>query len=618
MMKTALEKPVNLIIVSLLALIFFISTSSFNYLTQDKDYIKWSSPDETANYFFTREFAQTGQLAFFDPAGVIGNNLLMPRSVRNDFGFIKPVSFLGMILIYGYLASFLGTAIIPFLTPLFAALGLIIFYLITRRLFGNRVALWSAVLLATFPVYVYYTVRSMFHNVLFIVLLLAAVYLFMLAGRRSEAPAERWRVFKWNWPIRHWLEFLLAGGAGLFVGLAVITRTSEIIWLAPVFILILIFYGRRLGLIKIMLMVAGLLLPLIPVAYYNQILYGVFWHGGYNEMNRSLDDIAQTGGSFWSQLARGDFGAFRSYFSQVFHQVFYFGFKFDQSVLMFRHYVVDMFPELFYAGLLGLLIMVGQLFRNFQKKHLFYLLGWLILSALLVFYYGSWKFNDNPDLTHFTIGNSYTRYWLPIYLGLIPLAALALVRVTRTLCAWISRKTDGGADRLARLRFISILGLQALAVVAVSLSSIIFVLYGSEEGLSYLYYNSKQEEANTKIIWSLTPADSVIITQYSDKFFWPERRVIMGTIPANEMFAAAAKLLPFYPVYYYNFYLDATDLNYLNGRKLPPYGLEMRLLRRADLKFGLYQLEYKQSETATSSADVKASGGTQASSGVKK
>jgi 4-amino-4-deoxy-L-arabinose transferase-like glycosyltransferase len=591
MMKISLSKSVNLVVVSLLALVFFMATASFNALTQDKNYIKWSSPDETANYFFARKFSETGQLAFFDTAGVIGNNLLMPRSVRNDLGFIKPVSFLGLILIYGFLASFLGTAIIPFLTPLFAALGLIIFYLIIRRLFGRRVALWSAFLLATFPVYIYYTVRSMFHNVLFIVLLLAAVYLFILALSREREKSGQ-RFLRWTLSIRSWLEFLLAFGAGLFAGLAVITRTSELLWLAPVFFLILIFYGRRLGLTKIILMLVGLVLPLIPAAYYNQILYGSFWHGGYNEMNRSLDDIAKTGGDFWHLAARGDFSAGRNYLSQIFHQVFYFGFKFDQSVLMFRHYVIDMFPALFFAGLVGLLILVGQWFRRFQKKHLFYLISWLILGALLVFYYGSWKFNDNPDLTHFTIGNSYTRYWLPIYLGLIPLAALALVRVTRAMF-WLVGKGGGTASdkNLVSLRSISALGLQALAVAALGTLSIVFVLYGSEEGLTYLYYNTKEERVNTEKVMALTAPDSVIITRYYDKFFWPERRVIMGTIPAEEIFAAAARLVKYYPVYYYNFYLNATDLNYLNERKLKPYGLDIKLIKKTNPQFGLYQLE---------------------------
>jgi len=186
-MKINWQKFSNLVIVSLLALIFFFATSSFNYFTQDKNYTKWTSPDETANYFFSKRLSQTGDLAYFDPAAVLGDNLVMPRSLRSDSGWVKPVSFLGIILTYGTIGSWLGIAVIPFLTPFFAALGIIIFYLLVSRIFKNkRVGLISAFLLATFPVYVYYTVRSMFHNVLFIVYLLAGVYLLSLSARKGS------------------------------------------------------------------------------------------------------------------------------------------------------------------------------------------------------------------------------------------------------------------------------------------------------------------------------------------------------------------------------------------------------------------------------------------------
>jgi asparagine N-glycosylation enzyme membrane subunit Stt3 len=181
-MKIKWLKLTNLLIVSLLALVFFVFTASFNYFTQDKNYTKWTSPDETANYFFSKRFSETGQLAYFDQAAIIGDNLVMPRSLRSDFGWVKPVSFLGIILTYGSIGAQLGVGVIPFLTPFFAALGIIIFYLLVSRIFENqRVGLVSSFLLASFPVYIYYTVRSMFHNVLFIVFLLIGAYLLLLA-----------------------------------------------------------------------------------------------------------------------------------------------------------------------------------------------------------------------------------------------------------------------------------------------------------------------------------------------------------------------------------------------------------------------------------------------------
>jgi len=249
---------------------------------------------------------------------------------------------------------------------------------------------------------------------------------------------------------------------------------------------------------------------------------------------------------------------------------------------MFGHYVYEMFSPIFWGGMLGLVFLIGQNFRHYKKKYLVYVLIWLLISSILVFYYGSWKFNDNPDLSQFTIGNSYTRYWLPLYLGLLPLFALAVVHLSRALIVNLK----------IRLSFkkIIITGLQFLVIFTISLCSISFVLYGSSEGLVYLYNNNKIEEINTKTVWSLTEPEAIIITQRYDKFFWPERRVIMGMISDEQILKEASKLVNYYPIYYYNFYLNLADLNYLNERKLSPYNLQISEVKKLNVKFGLYKL----------------------------
>ncbi|MFA5754541.1 MAG: glycosyltransferase family 39 protein [Patescibacteria group bacterium] len=582
-MKIMLKKPGNWLIVGLLALIFFVLTSSFNYLTQDENYTKWSSPDETANYFFAKQFATSGELAFFDEANIISSDWVTPRSMRSDAGSVKPVSFLGIILIYGLIGAGLGVGIIPFLTPFFAALGILIFYGAVKRLFGERVGLWSSFLLTFFPVYIYYTVRSLFHNVLFIVLLLAGIYLFLAALGPKREKGER----------RPKRELFAAFFSGLAVGLALITRTSEILWLAPVLFLVWIFYVRRFGLIKLILFAAGLFTGLLPSAYYNQILYSSFFHGGYNEMNRTFDDLTKKSGELFKSTWQGRFYYYRDYLAALFKNIFYFGFNYEQSVLTAKNYIVKMFPALFYAGAAGLVVLIGQNIRRFKKKYLVYLLAGLTAGVFLIFYYGSWKFNDNPDLTRFTIGNSYTRYWLPIYLWLMPLAALALVKVTEAALAWPAKIRETGQEIVARARRLAALGLQILPIAIWSALSLLFVLYGSEEGLAYLYYNNKYERVQMAEVLALTEPDSIIITRYHDKFLFPERRVLVGSLPDDGVATAAAKLLPYYPVYYYNFYLDEPAVQYLNERKLVDYQIEMQLMRKKE-KFGLYRLELKE------------------------
>ncbi len=588
-MKINWKKLVNPVIVVILALVFFVATSSFNYLTQDKNYTKWTSPDETANYFFSRQFGEKQALSYFDQAAVVGDNLVMPRSLRSDSGWVKPVSFLGIIISYGTIASWLGTGVIPFLTPFFGALGIIFFYFLVSYIFKNkRIGLISAFLLASFPVYIYYTVRSMFHNVLFVVFLIIAAYFLAIAlgGKKKEGIWEslKNKFFSFRLEKERNLQMIWALLAGAFSGLAVITRTSELIWLAPVAGIIWIFYARRLGLIKLLLFFAGLFLTLLPVAYWNTVLYQGSFNTGYNAMNNSLQELSTASTEVVKTTFGGQATKYVEYFETLSHNIFYFGFNKAQSISMFKHYVIEMFTELVIIGGIGFLILFIKNIFHFRKRYLVYAIVWGTLSIILIFYYGSWLFNDNPNPNSFTIGNSYTRYWLPIYLMLLPLVALAIEKISRLLLL-ITNKTK------SRIRNIIATGLQTVCVMYFAYIGIVFVLFGSEEGLAYLYHNNLAERANAEKVWSLTEKDGIIITQYYDKFFFPERRIIMGKLPNDEILVAIEKLVAHYPVYYYNFYLNDKDVAYLNERKFAPYNVEMKLIKKVNSKFGLYKIE---------------------------
>jgi hypothetical protein len=480
---------------------------------------------------------------------------------------------------------------IPYLTPFLAALGIVFFYLLISRIFASqRIGLISAFLLASFPVYIYYTVRSMFHNVLFIVFLIFGIYFFVLAlgEKRKDKIREELRAkfFKFKFEHERFFKIIAALFSGIFIGLAIITRTSEIIWLLPALAIIWIFYIRRFGLIKLIIFCVGVVTALMPAIYWNNVLYQNSFRGGYNEMNRSLDEIFNASAEVFNHSWRGGLEQYKAYYQTIKKNIFYFGFEKEQSIEMFNRYVVEMFPVLTYLGLFGFLLLVVHNIKHFKKKYLVYTLVWLALGVILVFYYGSWQFNDNPNPNSYTIGNSYTRYWLPIYLMLLPLVAYAIVSLTRALCS-VSEKMSQSMKNIVSS------GLQAAAVLGIAYLGIMFVLFGSEEGLVYLYHTSIAEKKNAQIVFSLTEPDSIIITQYYDKFFFPERRIIMGRLPNEEIFAATQKLVKYYPVYYYNFFLNEQDINYLNERKLAPYNLEIKLIKKINPQFGLYKLEVR-------------------------
>src|SRR3989344_8000573 len=104
--------------------------------------LRFDWPDEAANYFWIKNYAQTGQFAVFEPLNDLAKNQIHPRSfnVRDD-GALVPGSFLGLILFYGSLARIFGTNILLYITPLLGVLGALAFYGIISRIFNPRLAL---------------------------------------------------------------------------------------------------------------------------------------------------------------------------------------------------------------------------------------------------------------------------------------------------------------------------------------------------------------------------------------------------------------------------------------------------------------------------------------------
>lgn len=573
-------------LVFLLAFVFLVATAWFNYATQSSDYVKFLSPDETANYFFAKHYAETGSIAVFEPANLIAEEIVHPRSIRSDNGWLKPVSFLGIILIYGQIASWLGTAIIPFLTPLFASFGIIFFYAFVRRLFGRQVALISAFLLASFPVYFFYSARSMFHNVLFLVFLLAGAYFLLLS--LPPRTSDKRKFWTWHLSAQDCLTYIFSFLTGLMFGGAIGTRSSELLWLGPVLFIAWLFYARRLGLTRLVLMLGGLVLALLPVFYWNQILYASPFFGGYGEMNRSLTEISQAGGQFLQSSVRGDFSHYRLAAATLIDNVFYFGYQPYQSLKMFFYYVLKMFPALSAFAFAGFLIFIYRIIRRPKRGAYLYLITWLVLSLILVFYYGSWHFNDNPDPKRFTIGNSYTRYWLPMYIMAIPLVSLFVVSVSRFITSISWPRFDFSLKRRWR-RFLAI-GLSALITCFLIFVNLEFVFFGSEEGLATLYHNYFVDKTNAQAIIGLTEERAIIVTQYHDKQLFPQRKVVVSLLTDADVNRSLGKILRFYPIYYYNFTFPNKDLSYLNERRLPQFGFIINpVVHRG--QFTLYRLD---------------------------
>jgi len=542
------------------AIIFFTGTSFYNYTVQQEDYVKWLSPDETANYTFAKLYGQENTLTIFEKYNLTVNNLIAPRSFRSDNGWLKPVSFLGIILIYGKIASFFSYKLIPYLTPIFASIGIIYFYLLIKNFFGRRNAYYSALLLSVFPVYIYYSVRSMFHNVLFTVLIIAGLFHLSKALSRSK---------------NKYLSLINYSISGLFLGLATMTRTSELIWLAPIVLIIFLSNIKHLSLLKITLFLSTFFIALMPMLHYNQILYGSPLNGGYPEMNQSVQNIYQASGDLAVSSISANFANVKSNFQIISQNIFHFGFKLKQSLKVFYYYLPHMFPWLFMFGSFGFILFFKKI-SKWKKKHYLFIINYVFLSIVLVFYYGSWQFHDNPDPNSFTIGNSYTRYWLPIYLGLLPFTSMTIIKLAKFF-------------RNKKI----VLGLKITAFLLIASFSISFVIFSSEEGLATSRKNQINQRNELTKVLSLTENNSVIITQYHDKLLFPERKIIVGLFNDKHLVKQYSILAMQVPVYYYNFTFPQKDIDYLNSKRLAEFDLAINPVETITDSFTLYKLELK-------------------------
>ena len=92
----------------------------------------------------------------------------------------------------------------------------------------------------------------MFHNILFIVLLIIGLYyLIELINNKQKK--------------RKYFLLICSALSGFFIGLAVITRTSELLWIAPVLFMLLLFNIKKIGIVKLIIFFSFLFLAILPV-----------------------------------------------------------------------------------------------------------------------------------------------------------------------------------------------------------------------------------------------------------------------------------------------------------------------------------------------------------------
>lgn len=456
---------------------------------------KFASPDESANYLFIKSFATRSSLSLPSPLTVPGG-IVGPRSMLTGEGELLPASFLGMPLLYGALARAIGMWVVPILTALFTYGALLALYGLFARVFTKQIALVSSVLVALHPAVWYATMRGMFHNMLFIDFTIFGAYAMV---RGFETVASR--------------SPLWFGLSGLSFGAAIAVRSSEVLWIGAALMAVMFAQRTNSALRRgWWAFIAGGLLPVIIIMVTNQHLYGHPLSFGYSGGVSSADTLA----GLTSTIA-----------DKISGLLFPFGFHPLRALSNFVDYSLRLFWFPSILSILGLVIVMRT--KGLTVMQRWFYLGAAAVSAWLILYYGSWTIQDSPNPRAVTIGTSYARYWLPVYILMMPLTAVFLLRLPQV------------ASRFGR-------ALTVVILCSLWFISALTAVFDPLEGALALRSEVASYGQHDERAGAITPSNAVIISTRGDKEFFPERSVITS-VETPVQLKQLRELLSKVPVY---------------------------------------------------------------------
>lgn len=534
-----------LIILILLAPVFFAIYSWLPQQTLGQGVYQFNSPDETGNFFWSKRFAAGQSLYVEEPLELPGNNLIRLRGTNVADGKLVPGSFLGLNFIYGTLGYLFGEEVIPYLTPLFAVVGVLFFYALIALVFDKRIALISALLACSMPGWLYLANRSMYHNVLFVSLLMVGIYLL-------------YKVFitGYRLPVTRYILYALAG---LFVGLALITRMSELGWVFLILLLLFIFNFKRINWAGFTLFASFLLITFVPVIGTNLILYHAPFSIGYD---------TGLAGEFETLITQAPL-LFRLLVSP-------FGIDLSSIGINGVNYLILFFWWLTWPALFGFIFWLfsrpgrrqpeqtedsptlPRMIKD-KKRQWAYFVIMLVVTCYLLIFYGSWQLTDRIDEQSVFIGTSYVRYFLPIYMML-------LVYVAFLINSFI---------KIFRYSWAKLI-IAFLSIIFFAIPSYLVAFFSVDESLIALRETLKVQEIKAEKARQALPEESVVVAGFkqADKIFFPERRVIPELAVPHD-YESLASLAKIRSLYYYHF-APTTTVEFISRRDFEPYGLKIQ------------------------------------------
>lgn len=489
------------------------------------------SPDETANAHFIQQFAQTGQMRWFDPLNTELADTVHPRSTVARDGWVMPTGFLGLATLYGIVVRLLGAWVMPLLTPLIALAAVFAWRRLAARWFGESIGTLSALVLLFHPAFWYYSARGLMPNVLFTSLLLLAAYL---------------------WFERPWKPSVSAWISGCLLGFALFVRASEVYWVAMSVCVLVAINWRTLPKRDVAWLFLGSVVGVAPFFVMNALTYGHPLVTGYTLPPASSTPTDPIVTSANTEPWLFPFGvAPRAFLRHVF----------EYGVVLF-----------WWLSLPAALGWVVTWFRNVHassqasREQKIYLGLFVGVAIWLGVWYGSWVIHDNPDPTQVTLANSYVRYWLPVFVLSTPFVALGLVwiqeRLKHRVLPWI--------------------------LVAMTGMSLYATFFTGQDGLMDVARVLRRSQGIQQELNQLVEPEALIVVDRADKLFFPHR--VTYPLRSDQTYDLMPRAVQMVPVYYYGITLPERDLTYLNERKLKERGLRIEWIQTFDEE-SLYRIE---------------------------
>lgn len=437
----------------------------------------YNSPDETSVFVFTKHFAEEGNLSISQThANPLGN--IRPRSVNIVGGNYVPGSFIGLPVLLGYLGKVFGLVVIKLLPALFAVIAVYGFSRLIGKPFGSEVGKYTRLLFFFLAPWWHYASKGFLPNSLFISFLIIATWLLVESHQNKS----------------FYFAYLLAILSGVSASAALVIRPSELWWLVICGLFLLIVYRRNISYKLVVVFLLSTLPLVVLIAYWQQQTFGAWYLTGYDQLPATAEAVVDTGQKVTE-----------SFFYSVQKSIFPFGLNLHQSFVRFWQFTVTLLimPSILFV--IGIVHFVKEGFVKRQQVKS-YLAIFIFVSVYLVLYYGSWLIQDHPDQNLISIGISYMRYWLPIYVLMIPFCVHGLFAVS---ARFKSKKFFAG-------------------LFMVFLLSSAWGVYGTQpDNLGDIIKNTVQYKAIRQEIEDITPGNAIIISSRQDKIIWPVRDVIV-------------------------------------------------------------------------------------------